>query len=392
MTADGASRAVHASRPPGRQRSLFGWGAAARVAEVIGELRPEQILLVSGPRSYVASGAAGAIEPAFASRAVTRIERADAYPTVEEVAAGRELLESTRPDLIVAVGGGAVIDVAKSIRSRFSIVDDGGEPRLVLAQDPVAAVPLVAIPTTAGTGAETTQFAVVYVNGIKHSLDHALLRPDIAIVDPALSASVSARSAAASGMDALAQGIESIWSVASTAHSRRIASRAVRLALSCLEAAVVDGSREARAGMTMAAHLSGRAINETRTTAAHAASYPMTVRHGIAHGHAVALTLPAMLEFNAGVGPDDVLDPGGVAEVREKLEVVLGLLGVSDAPAGRRRLLDLMRRIGLETTLGELGVTDLEPIIAEGFNPARAGNNPRRLTPDVLRAMLAGTR
>jgi alcohol dehydrogenase class IV len=380
------------ARPaPRRQEAFFGWGATARLGEVVERARPSRILLVSGPRSYAASGAAAAIEPVLASRAVTRIERADTYPTVEEVARGRELLDASRPELIVAVGGGAVLDLAKAMRVRFSVVGDAAEARLVLAPDPVATVPLVAIPTTAGTGAETTQFAVVYVGSIKHSLDHPQLRPDVAIIDPALSASVGPRASAASGMDALAQGIESIWSVASTAHSRRAASRAVRLALSCLEAAVVEGTRAGRIGMSMAAHLSGRAINETRTTACHAASYPMTARYGIPHGHAVALTLPAMLEFNAGVEPADAIDPGGVDAVRAKLDVVVELLGVAEAAAGRRRLLDLMRRIGLETTLGELGVTDLDPIVAEGFNPARAGNNPRRLTPDVLRAMLAGT-
>ena len=119
--------------------------------------------------------------------------------------------------------------------------------------------PSFAIPTTAGTGAETTQFAVLYVGGIKHSLDHPRLRPDVAIVDPALTMSVGPRATAASGLDALAQGIESIWSGASTAHSRRYAARAVRLALACLERAVADGAREAREGMSLAAHLSGRA-------------------------------------------------------------------------------------------------------------------------------------
>jgi alcohol dehydrogenase class IV len=380
-----------APRAPRRQRTFFGWGATAQLRAVVAAARPARVLLVAGPRSYAASGAAVHVEPALAATEVTRLERADTYPTVEEVIRGRELLESSGAELIVAVGGGAVLDVAKALRARVSLVDDPAGPRLALAGDELSTVPLVAVPTTAGTGAETTQFAVVYVGAIKHSLDHPGLRPDVAIVDPALTASVGPRSSAASGMDALAQGIESIWSVASTPRSRRPASRAVRLALSCLEPAVTEGGRQARIAMSMAAHLAGLAINETRTTACHAASYPMTARHGIPHGHAVALTLPQMLEFNAGVEPGDVIDPGGVETVRAKIAVVLGLLRVPDAAAGRRRLLDLMRRLGLETSLAELGITDLDPIVAEGFNPARAGNNPRRLTPEVLRAMLAGT-
>lgn len=380
-----------APRQPGRQRTFFGWGATAQLGSVVAAARPARVLLVSGPRSYAASGAAAQVEPALAATEITRLERADAYPTVEEVIRGRELFEASGAELIVAVGGGAVLDLAKALRARVSLVDEVTGPRVVLDEGALSAVPLVAIPTTAGTGAETTQFAVVYVGTIKHSLDHAGLRPDVAIVDPALTASVGPRASAASGMDALAQGIESIWSVASTPRSRRPASRAVRLALACLEPAVTEGDRAARCGMSMAAHLSGLAINETRTTACHAASYPMTARHGIPHGHAVSLTLPQMLEFNAAVEAGDVIDPGGIEAVRAKLDVVLRLLGVPDAAAGRRRLVELMGRIGLETSLAELGVTDLDPIVAEGFNPARAGNNPRRLTPEVLRAMLAGT-
>ena len=393
MPTDRANRADGAALPAQRHRVLCGWGAAARLGEVLAGVAPDRasVVLVSGPRSYAASGAAVALEPALAAVRVTRIERSDAYPTVEDVARGRAAAREAEPDVIVAVGGGAVLDLAKAMRARYTVEGTPGGRRLSAAPGRELDVPLVALPTTAGTGAETTQFAVVYADGIKHSLDDPALRPEVAIVDPALTTSIGPRATAASGMDALAQGIESIWSVASTPRSRRPAARAVRLALGCLEPAVVDGTREARAGMSLAAHLSGTAINVTRTTACHAASYPMTVRHGIPHGHAVALTLPAMLEFNAGVTSDDVIDPGGVEAVRAKLGIVLDLLGVRDAAAGRRRLLDLLDRISLEPTLADLGVAELDPIVAEGFNPQRAGNNPRRLTPEVLRAMLAGT-
>lgn len=376
---------------PRRQRTLYGWGATNRMQEILAAARPRRVVVVAGPTSYRASGAAATLDPILAAIPLTTIERSDAYPTLEDVTRGRDVLRAADPDLLVAVGGGAVLDLAKSIRASFAAVGTGPSTRLELDGTATLAVPLVAIPTTAGTGAETTQFAVLYVDGIKHSLDHPTLRPDIAVIDPALTASVGPRSTAASGMDALAQGIESIWSVASTAQSRRAASRAVRRALGCLEDAVRNGARPARMGMSMAAHLSGRAINVTRTTACHAASYPLTARHGIPHGHAVALTLPAMLEFNAGATPDDVNDPGGVDAVQSKVALVLRLLGAADPAAGRRRLLDLMRAISLETTLAELGIHDLAPLVAEGFNPDRAGNNPRRLTPEVLHAMLAGT-
>ena len=357
--------------------------------DILESRKVSSVLLVAGPRSYQETGAAKVLEPLLEGRHVERFQRRDPYPTLEDIERGREVLRRSRPELIIAVGGGAVLDVAKAMRVPFRVVDRHGRTALVV-DGPPPIVPLVAVPTTAGTGAETTRFAVVYVDGRKHSLDHAAVMPDHAIVDPSLTDSLDARETAITGLDALAQAIESIWSVASTDHSQRYAVRAARLALACLEEAALRPSSRARAAMSLAAHLSGRAIDQTRTTACHAASYPMTARYGIPHGHAVALTLPAMLVFNAGVGDRDVVDPRGVAVVRRRIATILTLLGVREPEAGRRRLLDLMQRLSLETSLEELGIRDVDVILAEGLSPERAGNNPRRITRQDLREMLLG--
>ena len=346
-----------------------------------------RVLLVAGPRSYTETGAADVLEPILASRVVERFERRAPYPAIEDVERGRAVLRQSRPDLIIAVGGGAVLDLAKAMRIPFRVVERDGRSTLAIGPSP-SAVPLLAVPTTSGTGAETTRFAVVYVSGRKHSLDHDAVRPEHAIIDPSLTDSLGPRETAITGLDALAQAIESIWSVAASDRSQRYAVRAARLALACLEQAALRPTPAARAAMSLAAHLAGRAIDLTRTTACHAASYPMTARFGIPHGHAVALTLPAMLAFNAAVGEADVADPRGVAAVQARIATVLALLGVREAEAGRDRLLELMRRLSLETTLAELGVRDIDVIVAEGLDPERAGNNPRRLTRVDLREML----
>ena len=372
-----------------RPTTHFGWGSLERLADLVDRYAPTRVVVVSGARSYQLSGAAQRIARCLPGIAVHEFVRPGELPTLDDVRAGAELLQNARPELIIAVGGGGVIDLAKAMRTTFSVHLDGDGKRIDVLAGETARPPLVAIPTTAGTGAEVTQFAVVYIDGVKHSIDHPAVLPDDAIVDPSLTATLSPRVTASTGMDALAQSIESIWSVHSTDRSRRHASRAVRLALDNLEAAVVAPTRRPREAMAMAAHLSGLAINQTRTTACHAVSYPMTAHFGVPHGHAVALTLPAMLVFNAQVEQRDVNDPGGIEAVREKVNLVLELLGVDTPEAGCDRLRQLMERISLETSLAQLGIVDLDVILAEGFDPERAGNNPRRLSADSLRAMLA---
>ena len=374
------------------QTVRFGWDSLrSGLGEVLAARRPRRLLLVVGPRSYAGSGAEAIVEPMLDGLDVVRYARSDSMPTLDELRAAQGVLRESGADLVIAVGGGGVLDVAKASRVAVEVDAAGGSVRVAPDEVQPPAVPLVAVPTTAGTGAEATRFAVVYLDGIKHSIDAPRVLPEHAIVDPSLSAGIGPRATAVAGMDALAQGMESLWSVASNAASARPAGLAVRLAWQNLEAAVRAPTQRARTRMSLAAHLSGRAIDSTRTTASHAASYPMTARFGIPHGHAVALSLPGMLVFNAGVTEDDVLDPRGVAAVQERIARILELIGATDPEDGRRLLVERMERLGLETSLADLGVTDLDLIVSEGFNPARAGNNPRRLTPDALRLILGGS-
>lgn len=372
------------------QTEMIGRGAIARVREIIDAVRPATVFLVAGRTSFRESGAEAALTPLLAGTRVVRFAEFAANPRIEDVLAGAARFREADAGLVIAVGGGSAMDIAKSVRA-FAGYEG---PPLELLEGRVAPVgdgpPLVAIPTTSGSGAEATQFAVVYVDGVKYSLDHPSLRADYAVVDAALTDGLEPRMTAATGMDALAQGIESIWSVRASDASIADASEGVTLALRHLADAVNAPTTAARDGMATAAHASGRAIDRTRTTACHAISYPITSHFGVPHGHAVALTLPAMLVVNAAVGEDDCQDPRGVAAVRDRIAHILALLDVADAREGRERLLGLMRAIGLETSLAGLGITDRALIVREGFNPARMGNNPRRVTADALERILAG--
>ncbi len=248
--------------------------------------------------------------------------------------------------------------------------------------------PLIAMPTTAGTGAEVTPFSAIYIDGVKHALDDPAVAPDEAIVDPELTAGMPRALAASTGADALCQAVESYWSVRSTEESRALAGRSIELVLAHLASAVSAPSAMARAGMSRAALDAGRAIAITRTTAPHAVSYALAARGDFAHGQACALTLPAFFLFTSEVNDDDVNDPRGAAFVRERVLELTWIIGASDASSAAARLSALFDSIGLATHLDARSMAGHIASISSAVDASRAGNHPRRVTSEVVSSIL----
>jgi len=255
-------------------------------------------------------------------------------------------------------------------------------PRLVLA------------PTTSGSGSECTHFAVVYIGEEKFSVAGPVLRPDVAILDPALTLSGSRYQRATSGMDAVAQAIESLWAVGATDESRRWARHALRLLLPAIETYVNEPDDRSARAMAIGSHLAGRAIDISRTTAAHALSYGITKRFGLSHGHAVALTLGSFIELH-GTASRDRLHPGICGSTHEAvMQTVVESLGATGPRAARERLESLCRRIGLELGLPDRGQRreEVAASLARSVNVERLNNNPVRLShADLVAVLLAAT-
>jgi len=192
---------------------------------------------------------------------------------------------SVNAEAIVTIGGGSVIDLGKSILYR-SIEKNKKLPLFI------------AVPTTAGSGSEATQFAVVYEGQNKVSWVNELLLPGVAVLDPELTYSLSPNQTAVSGMDVMAQAIESWWSLASGDASKLFASAAIQLWMQYFPDAVKDPTEELREKMQLAAYQAGKAINITRTTGPHALSYYLTANHQVPHGQAVSLFLPLFFLYN----------------------------------------------------------------------------------------------
>lgn len=282
---------------------------------------------------------------------VTLYTKISSNPQREEIQTAQDVLKNKKFDRIIAFGGGSVIDFAKAYRFY--------EERKT---------PLIAIPTTAGTGSQATQFAVVYVNGIKTSLDNSKILPDIVIADSSFVENAPVYVKACCAMDAYCQAIESFWAKNSTEESKKYALQAVELCHEYLIDAVTTNDSVANEKMTLAAHLAGKAINISRTTAAHALSYKITSKYGIPHGHAVALSISGLFAANCESIPD--------------INVLLQAMNLSKS-AVRNYFHSLMQKIGMEDDLVKLGINDINEIV-DSVNLQRLENNPKNLSRDDL--------
>lgn len=366
-------------------------GAAQSLSNYVARFQARRVLLVTGGRSFRLSGAKAITDAALADCEVIHFQDFEENPKLADVEKGLAVCENAPPDLVIAVGGGTAMDMAKMI-AVFSEADSApleyveGRAELAARQ-----IPLIALPTTAGSGSQATHFSAVYVDKTKYSVAHPSMLPDIALVDPDFLNALPKHVAAASGLDALNQGIESYWSIHATDASRSKAREAVTLAWKHLPAMVLQKTAEARLGMARAAHLAGEAIDSTKTTAPHAISYPITAHFGVPHGHAVGLVLPGILAFNAGVQEVDCLHPLGPEYVRDTMNELVALLGATDVPNAVQLYKDRMKEIGLSSDPRAFAISrpeDIETIVANGFNPQRVNNNPRRLTENALRDQL----
>lgn len=369
-----------------REELVFGTGAASELRRWLPP-NGDALLLVSGDQSYESSGAAEVVGQMLSHHAVRHYRVRLPDPKLHVLTRAATSLRETLPALVVAVGGGSVIDTAKllalSLGSGASLSDILRE-----GTDDLHSIEIVAIPTTAGSGAERTHFAVLYDGTKKYSIASESIRPVAALVDPQFTHSLSASQTAASGFDALAHSIESMWSVNSTEESRALSKDALELVWEHLERAVLNPNAEARYQLALGATQAGAAIDIARTTAPHALAYHLTARHGLTHGHAVALTLGAFLEFNGAVSPADVADSRGVEAVLEAIDAVCAVLQVPDTNAGRSLLDEFARELGFHLPASFSDSVAREEWV-EDVNAERMANNPRRVATDDLRRIVA---
>lgn len=294
-------------------------------------------------------------------------------PVYEEVVEGVDKFNACGCDIIVAIGGGSTIDIAKCIKL-FSGMNS--ETNYLEQEKKDSGVSLIAIPTTAGTGSESTKHAVIYYNGEKQSIAHESIIPNVAVLEPAVLKGLPLYQKKCTMLDALCQAIESWWSINSNKESIAYSKAAIALIRDNWQKYIDDNDEEASSKIMEAANYAGRAINITATTAPHAMSYKLSSIYKIPHGHAVALCLtqvwPYMLNHT-----DRCVDSRG----KEYLERTL-----SDITVTYDWFMDLMDKLGMEYPVSSNRESDIAELTVS-VNPIRLKNNPVKLDENVLRSM-----
>jgi alcohol dehydrogenase class IV len=369
-------------------RVLFGQGAAAQCANEAHQLGAARVLLVSD-RGVEQAGLLDAIRDALDAVGLPHESALDisSNPLESEVLGAARLFDDLKADLVLGIGGGSVLDVAKLVRlavthpGPLAQYDDaiGGGDKI---NGPLPN--MVAIPTTAGTGSEVGRSGVVTIQATnrKTVIFSPLLLPEVAILDPLMTQTMPPSMTAATGMDALTHCIEAYASIGDHPMADAIALGGVRLCHRSLRAATDDGNDlRARADMLKAAMM-GAVAFQKGLGACHSLAHPLSAELGMHHGLANAICLPAVLDFNRVAVPDRIAEVAHQLGVRGDDESTL-----SFECAGAVRA--LRGSIGLPSGLRSQGVqeSDLPRLAALAFVDPCHELNPRRCTEDDLLAL-----
>lgn len=371
----------------------FGDDAILQLADMVSGSQGRRAMLICGQNAFELSGADRCL-PAVREVAETR-RWSDFRPNTDaaDLLEGLRIVEEFQPDVVLGVGGGSAMDMAKLLCAYRGITD---AEKLHAAIRAGAAVEqrdmrLILAPTTSGSGSEATHFAVVYIGDEKFSIAGPAMLPDTVILDPALTRSATDYQRATSGIDAVAQAVESLWAACATADSRDFARKALELLVPALQVFVASGDAQAARDMAAGSHLAGRAIDVSKTTAAHALSYGITKSHGVSHGHAVALTLGGFIAAHAAAEPERLQPAVDPAEHLAAMTSILEVFGAGSAQEARRGFNTLAANCGLSLRLPDFGVHTRDQVadLTARVNVERLGNNPVRFTVDELTDVVA---
>lgn len=294
-------------------------------------------------------------------------------PLYEQVVEGVKVFNNNSCELIVAVGGGSAIDVAKCIKLYCKMHQSINYLQQEMFD---SGIPLIAIPTTAGTGSESTCHAVIYYEKQKQSISHESIVPNIAVLEPSVLKTLPVYQKKCTMLDALCQSIESWWSVNSTDESEEYSRKAIELIKDNWEEYIKDNTLESAEKIMEAANYAGRAINITATTAPHAMSYKITSMYGLPHGHAVAVCLPIVWRYMLS-HMEKCIDNRGqeyLSDIFDKIVVDVSWFE------------ELMEKLEMTTPVSKNREEDIR-LLSTSVNPVRLKNNPVKLDEEAIKSI-----
>ena len=363
-------------------RTLEGPGSLSSLPEILNGMEPDskRILLLVWSEEVLKNPAFSFLLDQKSGFQTLPFSFQASNPTVEQLFETYEATKEFAPAVVIAVGGGSIMDVGKSLCCLYghslSNVDALRELIVTKAYGTPAAR-WIGIPTTAGTGSETTCWATIWdpSQDAKRSVECHENYAWAAVVDSDLTKGMPLKLAVSSGLDAAAHGVESYWAKGTNCVSRAMALSAIRMIMENMEG-LLAGRETAREAMARGSMMAGLAFSNTKTTACHSISYPLTMHYSIPHGAAVSMLLSPLLKRNL--------------PATEGSEALLNALGVSDGDELTRKIRRILKASGQPSTLKEWGVKkeDLPRLAALGMTKGRADNNPVAIDVPIIQEIL----
>ena len=355
---------------PGSVNIRFGAGSVAQLPEVVVSLNKKKVFIVTDP-GVAAAGVLAKVEAILKSAGVETASYTDIKPNPTTTlidAAAKEGI-SFGADCIVALGGGSSLDSSKGIALVVANPTFSSAKFDYSITPERPALPIIAIPTTSGTGSETNNWGVIDdpIRQCKFYVGDTSTTPVVAILDPELTIGLPPRPTAGTGIDALTHAIESLTSKGSTPVSAAYAHQAVKLISHALPIAVKDGANvDARGDMLMGAHLAGLALTLSGLGLVHGIAHSVSAHVGAAHGEALATVLPEVMQFNARE----------VGDIYATVGNDMGVLADSDTAIAAVR--DLSDSINIRNSLSHYGVKQemVKDIAQTVLADSVTGNNP----------------
>ena len=342
----------------------------------------KKIFILCGRNSFFTSGAENLIKK-LNHKETRFFYKKSEIPILEELIEIINEIKSFKADLFLAIGGGAIIDYAKMA----NVVDSRPDlSKLILNYSypfKKKLTKLAVIPTTAGSGAEVTSNAVIYVDNIKYSFESELLVPDYFFLVPEFLISAPNKIKASAGFDALAQALESLISMKSNEKSVEYASKSLKISINSFLSFLNNPTFKNASEMSIASNLAGKAISISKTTAPHAVSYPFTAHFGVSHGHAVGLFFENFFKFNY----ENIQKSKTKFDLSKRFNLIFSIFDVDNIYNFNTKISQIKKKAKLEDDLKKLNINlkeNSEKIIS-GINFLRLGNNPIKINEkDVL--------
>jgi len=360
-------------------RIEYGVGVAQKLTEALRDLNAANVLIVTDKGIETSGLLSGVTSRLGQDRLKYEIfSDVESNPKDYNILEGTQLAKQLQADCLVAIGGGSPIDSAKAIAV---LATHGGNLREFENEDKFTGdvLPLIAIPTTAGTGSEVTFSSVITdtQQKFKFSIHHTKIAPRIALLDPEMTVTMPPALTAATGMDALTHAIEGFTANGSEPLADAVALYAIELIAAHLKTAVFDGRNlEARAGMLLGSVLAGISFSHSDVAAVHCIAEALGGKYDAAHGVCNAVVLPTMMEYN-------------MEHCRDKYARIAAAMGITCDPVreGARQAVDAVKKLAVEVNIpdfGSLGVKmeDVDELAYNSSINGSNGSNPRPMSKD----------